>query len=342
MKKILSFILLSALTPAAFSVEAAAAEKPVVAQFAAYYSGKDARLPDPNLVTHIIFAPARINADFSLQIPAENMLDKVAALKAKNPDLKITLLIGGAKSANFSEAVSTKENRAKLLDSFESYINRYNLDGIDLDWEFPTKVDPKTNQNGKPEDVENYTLLMKDYRERFPAKILTVDVGNDPDHIDFAACEKYVDYFHLMSYDYSTRSHNAPLFGSNIKNNNYVEKSVDKLSKSVPAKKIVMGIPFYGRISSNKKVQIAYNAIAEYAKSKKLTLCRDEKARVPFYLGGNLKFALSFDDEISVREKCAFAKKKKLGGVMAWQFLNDDENLTLSKAAAEAMGIYTK
>ena len=68
MKKILSFILLSALTPAAFSVEAAAAEKPVVAQFAAYYSGKDARLPDPNLVTHIIFAPARINADFSLQI----------------------------------------------------------------------------------------------------------------------------------------------------------------------------------------------------------------------------------------------------------------------------------
>lgn len=88
MKKILSFILLSALTPAAFSVEAAAAEKPVVAQFAAYYSGKDARLPDPNLVTHIIFAPARINADFSLQIPAENMLGKVAALKAKNPDFE--------------------------------------------------------------------------------------------------------------------------------------------------------------------------------------------------------------------------------------------------------------
>ncbi len=319
-------------------------KKPVVAHFVCYYDESIQRLPNPNYMTHIIFGLARINKDFSLSIPTEKMLSKVAALKKDNPDVKITMLVGGVRSANFSEACRTKQTRAKLLSSFGKYMRKYNLDGIDLDWEFPTKVDPATGQNGIPEDVQNYTLLMRDFKRRFPDKILTVDVGNTVEHIDFTECAKYVDYFNLMTYDYSLRSHSAPLFPSPMKNNNCVSMGVEKLMSLVPSEKILMGIPFYGILTSEKyknQPQIAYSGIASRAKADNLTLFRNEIARASCYMDSDMKIALSFDDEQTVREKCRYARDKKLGGVMVWQYLYDDNAHTLSNAIADECDVDT-
>ena len=45
--------------------------------------------------------------------------------------------------------------------------------------------------------------------------------------------------------------------------------------------------------------------------------------------------AIMFDDETSIREKCRYAREKKLGGVSVWQSLGDDDSFTLSRATAE-------
>ncbi len=304
------------------------ATKPVVAHFVAYYDERDTRLPNPTMMTHLIFALSRVNEDFSLQFPAKKMLAKVMRLKEINPKLKITLLVGGVKCEHFSAAVATEQSRATLLNNLAAVIDEYNLDGIDLDWEFP-----KTQA-----DVDNYTLLMRDFKARYPEKILTVDVGNEITHLDFKGAAKYVDFFNLMSYDYSLRSHNAPLFASPLKNNNYVAKSVEKLMELVPAEKILMGIPFYGISTADKdkaQPQIAYRGIEDRAIADNLTLCRNEMARSPFYFNSDMKIAISFDDKKSVREKCRYAKKKGLGGVMVWQCLFDDDDLTLSQTIAK-------
>jgi len=313
--------------------------KPVIFQFASYYSENDTRLPDPSLVTHIIFSPVRINGDFSLNLKYPKMLEKISALKKENPKLKVMMLVGGGMSQNFSEAASSAESRAKLLDEFAAYMKKYNLDGIDLDWEFPTVSRPN-GQTGKPEDVVNYTALMREFRGRFPDKILTVDVGNTIEFIDLAAADKYVDYFNLMSYDYSGIRHNAPLFISNFAKKRCVSNTVEELMKKVPSKKIVMGIPFYGHIFLKEDVgnpMLPYKSLGKTIKKMNLTPCRDEVARAPFYMDENRKIAAACEDPQSVAEKCAYAKLKSLAGVMCWQLLDDDEDLTLSRAVHAEM-----
>ena len=78
-----------------------------------------------------------------------------------------------------------------------------------------------------------------------------------------------------------------------------------------------------------------YRDIIEYAKRHELVLCRDEIARSPFYLDAKMQPAIMFDDETSIREKCRYAREKKLGGVSVWQSLGDDDSFTLSRATAE-------
>ena len=329
----------AALSSALPLLHAESENKKVVFQFASYYSEKSTDVPNPWLATHIIFSPARINDDFTLLVKYPNMLRRVADLKKVNPKLKVMLLIGGSKSKNFSEAASNKENRSKLLDEFELYMEKYGLDGIDLDWEAPTLSRPD-GQTGKPEDIDNYTALMREFKERFPDKILSVDVGNRVEHIDFANAQKYADYFNLMSYDYSSVNHNSPLYLSNLSRSRIcVSDSVEKLMKLVPARKIVMGIPFYGHLFLKGKngEMLSYKSLERIVSKFKLTPCRDEIARVPFYVDTKREIVAACEDPQSVREKCAYAKSKNLAGVMCWQFLDDDKRLTLSRAVAEEM-----
>ena len=260
-------------------------------------------------------------------------------LKAKNPDLKVSLLIGGAKSQNFSQACYTKENRTILLNNFEALMLKYGFDGIDLDWEFPGEARAQYNQIGTPQDIDNYTLLMKEYKERFPNKILTVDIGNDVKHLDYANAQKYVDYFHLMSYDYTTIKHNSPLYRSKM-TKGCVSESIEKMMKVLPAEKIVMGVPFYGhQIIHPKKPnpQVSYEAAQRYIKKHNLTCCRDEVAKAPFYVDYDHRIHIFCEDETSIREKCRFAKSKKIAGVVAWQFFNDNTPQTLTNAMFDEM-----
>lgn len=315
---------------------AAALAKPVVGQFIGYYNKeKPSRLPDVSCMTHLIFAPARINPDFTLAIQPEEHLACIPELRKINPDIKITLLVGGAKSQNFSQAAATPENRAKLLESFARVFEKYGFDGIDLDWEFPGRAAPEYGQTASPDDVKNYTLLMKEYRERFPEKILTVDVGNTVEHIDFEGAQKHADFFHLMSYDYSTIKHNAPLFRSMMTKKACVSESVEKLLKKVPAKKIVMGVPFYGHHiidPRNPNPQMSFADAQKYIKKHNLTLCRDEVAKAPFYIDYKHNVRVICEDEKSIREKCRYAKSKGLAGVVAWQHFGDDSAQTLTRA----------
>lgn len=311
----------------------------------AYHSSGEEYLPDPNLATHIVFTSARITPEFTVKIYDFNkpQIPKVVGLKKANPDLKVTLLVGGAKSENFDEALATPESRKTLLDSFDAVMKEYNLDGIDLDWESPSAILRFPNPVRNPQAVANFTLLLKEFSRRFPDKILTVDISGDfyACAIDIAAGAQYVDFFTAMTYDFSSVSHNAPLYASNLTGKRCVSDSVNKYLEIIPPEKLVMGIPFYGRKvfkSKNKEPQqIAHNAIPAFAKEKKLAACRDEVARVPFLMDGKSKVFVFYDDETSIREKARFAKSKNLRGVAVWQIFDDDKNRTLSRALQNEM-----
>lgn len=78
-------------------------------------------------------------------------------LKSKNPDLKVTLAVGGWNegSQNYSRMAMSVDSRRKFIGSVISYVTKYNFDGFDLDWEFPSQ------RGGAKEDKENFVLLVK-------------------------------------------------------------------------------------------------------------------------------------------------------------------------------------
>lgn len=139
-------------------------------------------------------------------------------MKRTYPHLKVSLAIGGWNegSKKFSNMAANTTTRSKFVKQVTAFIRKYNFDGLDLDWEYPTQRD------GKPMDRENFLLLVKELREQFKplGLLLTSAIGAAKNVIDEAYNVKqislYLDYLHVMCYDYHGSwdqkvGYNAPL-----------------------------------------------------------------------------------------------------------------------------------
>ena len=157
-------------------------------------------------------------------------LATLVALKQQNPSLTVLVSAGGwLWSGGFSDIALTKQSRAIFIDSVAEFITQHQLDGLDIDWEYPGL--PGATNNYRPEDKRTYTLLLKELRQRFnPLEeklgrnlYLTVAAGSSTeflDHTEMKEAQRYLDTVNLMAYDYyqgssdSTTGHHAPLFAN--------------------------------------------------------------------------------------------------------------------------------
>ena len=139
----------------------------------AYVTSHGATLPDPDLVTHINYAFAHVDSTFSkLKIDNEGRLSEITALKQKAPHLKVLLSVGGWESGRFSEMAANEQYRLSFANDCRRAIEQFHLDGIDIDWEYPTSS--AAGISSSPDDTQNYTLLMRDLRKAIgPDKLLT-------------------------------------------------------------------------------------------------------------------------------------------------------------------------
>jgi chitinase len=95
---------------------------------------------DVNICTHINYAFMGINEDGSLRLDgSDSMLKRLGGLKSKNPDLKLILSVGGWNegSTPFSNVAADADKKANMADSTLWYLQTYNFDGLDIDWEYP-------------------------------------------------------------------------------------------------------------------------------------------------------------------------------------------------------------
>ena len=140
-------------------------------------------------------------------------LRKLSELKKINPDLKILISIGGwTWSKNFSDATLTDTSTRNFALSAVDIVSKYNLDGIDIDWEYPGMIGDSNIY--RPEDKQHYTLLFKELREGLNSLsrttrmkyYVTTAVGGSQSYIDHTEMDKvqqYTDYINIMSYDYT-------------------------------------------------------------------------------------------------------------------------------------------
>jgi chitinase len=80
------------------------------------------------------------------------------------PHLKIIISVGGwSWSENFSDAALTPESRWRFAESLKNFVATYQLDGADLDWEYPTGDTANCGEQGnvcRPQDPVNHALLI--------------------------------------------------------------------------------------------------------------------------------------------------------------------------------------
>src|SRR5258705_10515929 len=190
-------------------------------------------------LSHINYAFVDIkdNRDWLHNEPTDTVnLRKLSELKRINPGLKILISIGGwSWSKNFSDAVLTDTSTQNFASSAVAIVSKYNLDGIDIDWEYPGIIGDSNMY--RPEDKQHYTLLFKDLRQALDSLshithmkyYVTTAVGGSQAYIDHTEMEKvqqYADYINVMSYDYAGGSdpmsgHHTNLYTSSGNTNQY-------------------------------------------------------------------------------------------------------------------------
>ena len=311
----------------------------VIVGYATYWED---RLPDPTYLTHINYAFGKIDADFeTLKISGESRLKKIVALKSSHPQLKVVLSIGGWGAGNFSEMAADETHRKKFCQNCLNAIKKYNLDGIDLDWEYPTSSD--AGISASPADKQNFTLLVKDLRAALGSdKLITMASSASAKYVNFKDFIDYMNFVNLMTYDMGNPPyHNAGLYKSSKTKRSCDESVALHYQAGVPYDKIVLGMPFYGRDDKNTKPFTSgdddnYVYYHDIVKGDFID-CWDATAMVPYLTNAAGTMMLSYDNETSIGLKADYVKQKGLKGAMYWAIEGDDNNWTLSKAIASRL-----
>lgn len=327
-------------------------------------------LIDVSKLTHINYA--FVNVQDSMAVLTNLATDstnfrKLNELKRINPDLKILISIGGwAWSENFSDAVLTESSRIKFARSGVDIIRQFDLDGVDIDWEYPGMKGEEGNIY-RPEDKENFTLMFKAFREELDKLaqekgkkyLLTAAVGGSKsfiEHTDMGALAQYMDYVLIMTYDYGGRNgtvgHHTNLYADkNDPEMSSADRSVRNfIAAGLPAHKIGLGAAFYGKgweaesaINNGlgqKRVKPVQGG--GYTKIKDTMIDQngykkyyDKKAKAPYLFNAETKTFITYEDEKSVKGKCKYIKKNKLAGIFFWEYFSDPKGYLLTEISKD-------
>lgn len=285
-------------------------------------------------VNRIIYSYAELDSSLAaIRVLDPSRLEKVVALRENKPELEVLVSIGGS-SSDMSLALRSDSLRALVVASCKSIVENMSLDGIDVDWEFPGRGEHALSTE---EDVANYVKFLADLRRELgDDRIITIACSGSSYGVDFDGMTPYVDQFNLMTYDMGTApSHHSALYDSEHVSWLSCHRSVSNyLEGGVPASKIVLGLPFYGRGRDAFKDFTDWRHIRM---SEGLTERYDSVAQVPWIADSAGTLVLSYDNPKSLRVKCDYALEKDLAGVMYWRMELDDSVRTLGRAVAEAM-----
>ncbi|WP_051507121.1 glycoside hydrolase family 18 protein [Saccharibacillus sacchari] len=319
-------------------------------------------------LTHINIAFGHVGNDAIVTDHLNNMTE-IARLRKEHPSILILLSVGGWSAGGFSEAASTEAGRRRMAESSLAAIDAYDLDGIDLDWEYPCYGEAGIGAD--PADRENFTHLLRSIREAFDARgavddrhyLLTIAAGADQYYIDgthMDEAQQYLDYVQLMTYDmrggfqvltgHHTNLHTptGDLFRISV------EASVNLfVHAGVPRSKIVIGAAFYSRMwkgvpnVNNGLHQMAATSGGygpeftelhdDYIDRNGFRRYWDDEAKAPYLYDGGTQDAgtfITYDDKESIHWKCRYVIQEGLGGVMFWEYRCDRTGLLLEAIRA--------
>lgn len=322
--------------------------------------------------------------------PLAGNFNQLRELKAAHPGLKVMISLGGwSWSTHFSDAARTAASRKALVSSCIDLYIKGDLpvdgargegaaaglfDGIDLDWEWPGSAGD-TDTVYRPEDKRNFTALVHEFRTQLDAHAKSARKGK-PKHYELSAfvptapakidagfdvprIMRDFDFVNLQGYDFhvsgeTTTAQQSALYA---KGDFSVDRTVrDWIRRGAPARKLVMGMPFYGQgwtgvtgggdglgqpATAPAPATWAagyedYKALKKLAASGKYTVHRDVKNGHAWLFDGTTLW--TYDDPQVLRAKTSYIRERGLGGAMFWSLDGDTDDGELMAEVARGLG----
>jgi spore germination protein YaaH len=238
--------------------------------------------------------------------------------------------------------ISALNNMTALSDALAAAIERYDLDGVNVDLENLTE-----------QQRAGYVAFVRLLREKLPpGKKIAVAVAANPyghttgwqGSYDYAGLASHSDYLMLMAYDESW-------YGSKpgpVASYSFIEKSVRYALGLVPKEKLVLGLPFYGRIWSDsgaypKGYGISNTRVEQYiakyngritvdsvsCSAKAVITIKDSDTK-PIVGGKELPagtYTVWYENEETLKAKLALVRQYDLYGAGSWS-LGQETGLT--------------
>jgi chitinase len=306
----------------------------VVGYFPSYRALAD--VPDVKfkMTNVVVYAFYQVNSTGSLTPPSSNTasLSAVAA-KARANNARIFLGINDGSSngtTNFKNMASTPTGRTNFIRDVMTVVRTQQLDGVDMDWEFPSTSDGT--------DV-TFTALMKEladslHRDARYYLSCAITAGKYAGgYRDAIRNELFsvVDFFNIMAYDD---------FSTTVPYRHHSDFALAQTclqywitTRGMPAAKAVLGVPAYGRPSgiTQSNTVLSYRNILSQGGNAQL-----DSAVVS--AGSFSNYTIYYNGQYTVKRKAKLAKDIA-GGVMFWEKWQDapDAN-SLLKAACDTVG----
>ncbi|EAA06276.5 AGAP000436-PA [Anopheles gambiae str. PEST] len=309
---------------------------------------------DPHLCTHLNIGIIDIvNNTLFIDDNVREALVRTRQLRRANPALRILLWVGGASVGGFATMVENHATRKLFIQSVKATLERYQLDGVDLDWEFP-------DSGGKRRMHFSQLLheIRREYQREHRTYILSVAVAPQETiaymAYDVGEINSYADYVNLMTYDYHFYSPDVPQTGLNaplyrraneqsLLGTLNINTSVHYwLSAGLDKSKLILGLPTYGHSFTlvnpfNTRIGApasSYGRVGTFGFASYSETCwfrryniyvhqvYDVESCSPYLYAGSEW--ISYEDERSLECKAKYIKAHGFGGAMIFSLNTDD------------------
>lgn len=303
--------------------------KEVLGFYAEWFGTDDASfksmMQHTDVINTIVPFWGTIGADGTLADRGGN--DHTAVVTAAHQKgLAALLMVNNAKQSGqdvpVHDMLSQRQTRQNAIDNIEKYVKKYNLDGVNIDFESVPKW-----------DKDNLTAFMAELYQRLRPQGYTVSIdvmpkNNENNDIaaayDYGQLAKYSDKIILMTYD----EHGAWSGAGAIASPSFVENSIKYALQFIPPTKLFMGVAGYGYDWSSKGVEaLDYHAVQNLQQKFNATVVWDDQSQTPHfsYTGADgVQHQVWYENGDSTKAKLALVNKYNIAGIALWKLGDED------------------